>query len=135
MKKFLFVAFALLLSTSALAQRRITIPAGTPEDQALQAISTETDTKKKIAMLEEFVAKYPDNKPALAYGCWQLSQQYAAVGEQAKALEMGDKALTAMPDVMDIIVSQADIAQHASARKTAQVVKEVSKPGVEAPRM
>jgi CBS domain-containing protein len=32
------------------------------------------------------------------------------------------------------MVSQADIAQHASARKTAQVVKEVSKPGVDAPR-
>jgi hypothetical protein len=33
------------------------------------------------------------------------------------------------------MVSQADIAQHASARKTAHVVKEVSKPAADSPRM
>ena len=33
------------------------------------------------------------------------------------------------------MVSQADIAQHASARKTAEVVKQVSKPGSESARM
>jgi CBS domain-containing protein len=33
------------------------------------------------------------------------------------------------------MVSQADIAKHASARKTAQVVKEVSKPGSDSARM
>ena len=33
------------------------------------------------------------------------------------------------------MVSQADIAQHASAKKTAEVVKQVSKPGSESARM
>lgn len=105
---------ALLLSTCALAQRRIAIPAGTPEDQALQAISNESDAQKKIAMLEEFVGKYATGAPA-AYGYWQLSQQYAAGGNLAKALEAGDKALSAAPEVMDIIVSQADTAQQLKA--------------------
>jgi tetratricopeptide (TPR) repeat protein len=111
---FAVLTTVLLLSTVSLAQRRIVIPAGSPEDQALQAISNETDVQKKIALLEDFVTKYTANPPA-AYGYWQLSQQYAAGGNLAKALEAGDKALSAMPDVMDIIVSQADTAQQLKA--------------------
>ncbi len=109
------VAISLLVCINALAQRRIVIPAGTPEDQALQAIANESDAKKKVAMLQDFVGRFPDNKPALAYGYWQLAQQYATLGDQATALENGDKALAAMPDVMDIIVSQADTAQQLKA--------------------
>lgn len=103
-----------LLSTCALAQRRIVIPAGSPEDQALQTISNESDAQKKITLLEDFVGKYTTGAPA-AYAYWQLSQQYAAGGNLTKALEAGDKALAAMPDVMDIIVSQADTAQQLKA--------------------
>ncbi len=104
-------ALTLLACASAFAQRKIIIPAGTPEDQELQAIANQSDAKQKIAMLEEFAKKYADNKPAAAYSNWQLAQQYAAAGDNAKALECGDKALAAMPDVLDIIMSQADIAQ------------------------
>lgn len=105
---------AVLLSTYSLAQRRIVIPAGSPEDQALQTIANETDVQKKIALLEDFVGKFATGAPA-AYGNWQLSQQYAAGGNLTKALEAGDRALAAMPDVMDIIVSQADTAQQLKA--------------------
>ena len=108
------VLSALLFSASALAQRRIVIPAGSPEDQALQAITNESDAQKKVALLEQFVANFATGAPA-AYGYWQLSQQYASGGNLAKAMEAGDKALAAMPDVMDIIVSQADTAQQLKA--------------------
>src|SRR5690349_23157177 len=94
-------ALACLLCINAFAQRRISIPAGTPEDKELQAISEQSDAKQKIAMLEEFVKKYADNKPAAAYGNWQLAQQYSAAGDNAKALACGDQALAAMPDVLD----------------------------------
>ena len=104
------VALSALMTLPVLAQRKIVIPAGTPEDQALVAISNETDAQKKIAMLQDFVAKFADNKAAAAYGYWQLAQQTSA-NDPKKALEYGDKALAAMPDVMDIIVSQADLAQ------------------------
>ena len=109
------MAVSLLLCLNALGQRRIVIPAGTPEDQELQAVANQSDAKQKIAMLEDFANKYATNKPAAAYSNWQLAQQYAASGDQAKALASGDKALAAMPDVIDIIVSQADIAQQMKA--------------------
>jgi hypothetical protein len=109
------LVLSLVLCATAAGQRRIVIPAGTPEDQELQAIANQSDAKQKIAMLEEFVAKYASNAPAAAYGNWQLAQQYVAAGEPAKALPYGDKALAAMPDVLDIIMSQADIAQQLKA--------------------
>jgi tetratricopeptide (TPR) repeat protein len=90
---------------------RIVIPAGTPEDQALQAITNENDAQKRIVMLGEFVGKFSANPAAVAYGNWQLSQAYSTASDNAKALEYGDKALAAAPENLDILVSQASVAQ------------------------
>src|SRR5574337_338485 len=101
-----------LLLTFAHAQlEKIVIPAGTPEDQALQAISNQTDAQKRIAMLQDFVQKFSSNPQAVAYGYWQLSQAYSSGGDNAKAMEAGDKALAAAPHNLDILVSQAGVAQ------------------------
>jgi tetratricopeptide (TPR) repeat protein len=91
---------------------KITIPAGTPEDKALTEISQENDNQKRIAMLDDFVQKFASNPAAVAYGNWQLSQQFVGA-DPNKALEYGDKALAAMPDVLDILQSQTDLAQQA----------------------
>jgi hypothetical protein len=101
----------LLIGSLSFGQTKIIIPAGTPEDKALTEISQEASNDKKITMLEEFVQKYSSNPAAVAYGNWQLSQLYAA--DPGKALSYGDKALAAMPDVLDIIQSQTDLAQQA----------------------
>jgi tetratricopeptide (TPR) repeat protein len=106
----LLVLTAVLLASPALAQIKITIPAGTPEDQALTAISNEPDAEKRIPMLEEFVQKFASNRAAVAYGNWQLAQQYM-MSDPVKALACGDKALAAMPDVVDILMFQIDMAQ------------------------
>ncbi|HLB90276.1 MAG TPA: hypothetical protein VJK29_21640 [Terriglobales bacterium] len=90
---------------------RIVIPAGTPEDQALQAISNEQDGQKKLAMYEDFVQKFSSNPAAVAYGNWQISQYYQNAGDLQKALDYGDKALASSPHNLDILVSQAGIAQ------------------------
>ena len=90
---------------------RIVIPAGTPEDQALQAISKEDDAQKKLAMYQDFVAKFASNPAAVAFGNWQISQQYQSANDFAKALDFGDKALASSPRNLDILVSQANIAQ------------------------
>lgn len=90
---------------------RITIPAGTPEDQALNAISNEQDAQKKLAMYQDFLQKFSANPAAVAYGNWQISQSYQAAGDLQKALEYGDKALAGSPRNLDIVVSQAGIAQ------------------------
>src|ERR1700690_210785 len=90
---------------------RITIPAGTPEDQALNAISNEQDAQKKLAMYQVFLQKFSRNPAAIAYGNWQISQSYQAAGDLQKALEYGDKALAGSPRNGDILVSQVRIAQ------------------------
>jgi tetratricopeptide (TPR) repeat protein len=100
------------VSAVALAQLdKIVIPAGTPEDQALTAISNEQDAQKKLAAYQEFVQKFSSNPAALAYGNWQIAQTYQTTGDLQKALEYGDKALAASPHNLDILVSQANIAQ------------------------
>jgi tetratricopeptide (TPR) repeat protein len=90
---------------------RIVIPAGTPEDQSIQEISKETDGQKKISLYQDFLQKFSTNQAAVAYGNWQISQAYQGNGDLPKALEFGDKALAASPHNMDILVSQAGIAQ------------------------
>jgi tetratricopeptide (TPR) repeat protein len=90
---------------------KIVIPAGTPEDHELIAISSEPDAQKKLAMYQDFVQKFASNPAAVAYGNWQISQSYETAGDLQKALEYGDKALAGAPHNLDIMVSQAGIAQ------------------------
>jgi tetratricopeptide (TPR) repeat protein len=104
----------MLVSGRGFAQiDKIIIPAGTPEDHDLQSISNEQDAAKKLAMYQDFVQKYASNSAAVAYGDWQISQMYQSSGDLGKALEYGDKALVGSPRNLDIIVSQASIAQQA----------------------
>ncbi len=102
----------LMLSLSCFAQLdKIVIPAGTPEDQALTAISNEQDAQKKVAMYEDFVRNFSENPAAVAYGNWQIAQSYQTDGNLEKALGYGDKALAGVPNNLDILVSQTNIAQ------------------------
>ncbi len=102
----------LLWSLGVYAQLdRIVIAAGTPEDQALSAISNEQDAQKKLGMYDDFTQKFASNPAAVAYGNWQLSQSYQAAGDLQKALSYGDKALAGSPHNLDILVSQTSIAQ------------------------
>jgi tetratricopeptide (TPR) repeat protein len=108
------VSSTLFFISQASAQMdRIVIAAGTDEDHALQVISSEQDAQKKLALYEDFVQKYSSNPQAVAYGNWQLAQAYEGAGDMPKALEYGDKALTASPHNLDILVSQTGIAQQA----------------------
>jgi tetratricopeptide (TPR) repeat protein len=108
----LLVTFLLAVAAFSPAQiENIVIPAGTPEDQALQAITKEPDDKKKLAMYEDFLTQFSSNPAAVAYGNWQLAQAYQGTGDLQKALDYGDKALASAPRSLDILVSQASIAQ------------------------
>jgi tetratricopeptide (TPR) repeat protein len=89
----------------------IVIAAGTPEDHDLQAITSEQDATKKLAMYADFVQKYASNPAAVAYGNWQISQAYQASGDFQKGLDYGDKALVGSPHNLDILVGQASMAQ------------------------
>jgi tetratricopeptide (TPR) repeat protein len=108
----LVACFALATAVQAQVDK-IVIPAGTDEDRDLQTISNEADATKKLAMYQDFVTKYAANPAAVAYGDWQLSQAYQTAGELDKALDAGDKALAGSPRNLDILVSQASVAQQA----------------------
>ena len=100
-----------LLTVVARAQvTRILIPAGTPEDAAIQQITQEADADKRLALLQDFVQKFSANPMAIAYGNLQISQYYSAKGDNAQALAYGDKALAAAPNDLDILGSQANLA-------------------------
>ena len=64
-------------------------------------------------MYEDFVQKFSSNPAAAAYGNWQISQAYQATGDLQKSLDYGDKALAGSPHNLDILVSQAGVAQQA----------------------
>ena len=112
---FAVLALGCVLSTiHATAQvDRLVIAAGTDEDKTLAAISAEQDPQKKLTMYQEFVQKFSANPTAVAYGDWQIEQAYQTAGDLQKALEYGDKALAAAPHNLDILVSQASVAQQA----------------------
>lgn len=121
-------AVVLLLSLSSFAQLdKIAIPAGTPEDQALTAISNEQDAQKKVPMYEDFVQRFSGNPAAVAYGNWQIAQSYQTDGNLEKALSYGDKALAGAPNNLDILVSQTNIAQQMKA--TAKVMDYATRGG------
>ena len=108
----LLVTFLLAVAPLSLTQiENIVIPAGTPEDQALQAITKEPDDQKKLAMYEDFLKQFASNPAAVAYGNWQLAQAYQGAGDLQKAFDYGDKALASAPHSLDILVSQAGVAQ------------------------
>ncbi len=108
---FSFFTFSVLKARAQVD--RIVIEAGTDEDKALQAITSEPDAQKKLAMYEEFVQKFASNPSAVAYGNWQISQAYQTSGDLQKALDYGDKALVGSPRNLDILVSQASLALQA----------------------
>jgi len=108
-----FLSLDFLIPHASAQVDHIVIAAGTDEDHALQAISSEQDPQKKLALYEEFVQKFSSNPAAAAYGNWQLSQAYQATGDLQKALDYGDKALAGSPRNLDILVSQGSVAQQA----------------------
>ncbi|HVP41952.1 MAG TPA: tetratricopeptide repeat protein [Terriglobales bacterium] len=110
--RFLAIILVAVSTAPAAAQvQSILIEAGTPEDAAIQAITKESDDAKRLAMWEEFVAKYASSPAAVAYGDSQIAQHYLSAGDAAKALAYGDKAMAAVPNNLDILMSQTMAAQ------------------------
>ena len=124
---FVLISLSILIPQASAQVDRIMIAAGSDEDHALQAISNEQDPQKKLAMYQDFVQKFSSNPAAVAYGNWQISQAYENAGDLEKALDYGDKALAGSPRNLDILVSQASMAQQA--RNNAKLMDYVIKGG------
>jgi tetratricopeptide (TPR) repeat protein len=119
------VLFASLFTVAQID--KLVIPAGTPEDQALTTISNEQDATKKIALYDDFVQKFSANPAAVAYGNWQISQAYQTSGDLDKAMSYGEKALAGAPNNLDILVSQANVAQQL--KNNAKIVEYATRGG------
>jgi hypothetical protein len=107
---FALLLFFLMLPLGYSQVDKIVIPAGTPEDNDLNLITSEPDAQKKVAMYEDFLQKYSSNPVAVAYANWQLSQSYQGGGDLQKATEYGDKAVAGSPHNLDILESQVTLA-------------------------
>ncbi|MCX6621412.1 MAG: hypothetical protein NTY38_10090, partial [Acidobacteria bacterium] len=81
----------------AAQRQKFTIDATTPEGQQLQAIGQEADGAKKLALMEDFVAKFPKHEAAT--WVWeQMQPLYAKAGKNEKVIEAAEKILAAEPD-------------------------------------
>jgi tetratricopeptide (TPR) repeat protein len=118
----------LALALAAPAQSRLVIPAGTPEDQAIQAINKEQDLGKRAEQWKEFLEKYAPNPVAVAYGASELSQYYQSTSDLPQAMTYGEQAAAAMPANVDLLVSVASLAQQT--KNNAKLVEYACKGGM-----
>ncbi|HEX8985020.1 MAG TPA: hypothetical protein VF767_06310 [Bryobacteraceae bacterium] len=92
------LALAATVATAPAQRHKLaTINAETPEGQLLQQIGTESDEAKKTALLEDFVAKFPQHE-GVPWVYEQLIGAYSKAGQYDKALATGDKLIAADPD-------------------------------------
>lgn len=86
---FAAVALFLLLPTAGWAQ----VIAGSPEDKAYQAISRETDARKRIDLLNAFVKNFP-NSPDMAQIYEFYANSYRELSDANKEIEYAEKSLS-----------------------------------------
>jgi tetratricopeptide (TPR) repeat protein len=102
MKSCLLVFALLWLPAAAQEQKQhFTINVGTPEGQVLQAIGQEPDDDKKLALAQDFLAKYPKHEGA-GWVTSQVEAIYVKQKEYDKALEAGEKAFANDPSDLDV---------------------------------
>ena len=92
---------ALFVFSAAAQQRKhFTINTGTPEGQMLQSIGQEPDDSKKLALMQDFISKYPKDE-GVGWVYDQMQQLFLKQKEYDKALDAGEKALAADAEDLD----------------------------------
>jgi tetratricopeptide (TPR) repeat protein len=97
--KFSAVVFTLALATCVSAQRFKLAEVNTekPEGQLLQQIGQESDEAKKLALLEQFAAKFQADKSA-GWVYEQMQAAYMKANSPDKAIEAGEKIIALDPE-------------------------------------
>ena len=101
MKRYVLPLLLLVLSAIAQQTQNFTINVGTPEGQMLQNIGQEADEAKKVALMEEFLNKYPKHEGA-GWVAFQLQTVYLGQKQYDKAFDAGMKVLESTPDAIDV---------------------------------
>ena len=95
---------AILLALRLAAQegkQHFLINAGSPEGQAIQAITQATDDAKKLALSQDFLVKYPKHEGA-GWVTGQIQSIYIKQKEYDKAIDAGEQALANNPNDVDV---------------------------------
>ena len=82
-------------------RQKVNINTETPEGQALQQIGQENDEAKKLALMEDFVAKFPKTENT-AWVYAQMQPVYIKTGQYDKAMDAGEKVLAIDPGDLEI---------------------------------
>jgi tetratricopeptide (TPR) repeat protein len=92
------ILLAVVVTGTLAAQRhKLVINAETPEGQQLQQIGQEQDAGKKLALMEDFLAKHPKHEGS-AWVLEQVMGAYLAANSFDKALDAGQKLLAMDPN-------------------------------------
>jgi tetratricopeptide (TPR) repeat protein len=115
------VLFLPLMAASLSARpQKFTINLTTPEGQSLQRVREESDDAKKVVLMEQFLAQYPNHEGAV----WVYSQMVAScanLGQFDKALAAAEKALARDPADVDTAFAAVKAAE---AKKDPDVVRQ-----------
>jgi tetratricopeptide (TPR) repeat protein len=106
------ILFVLTVAPFTRAQvQQLAFTAGTDEEKASQIIDNESDAAKKTALLNDFLVKFAGNPVAVAYGNFQLAQLADAAGKTQDAAALYEKAVAALPNGLDLLVSTVNAEQ------------------------
>src|SRR5271155_5549617 len=86
------------LPVFAQENQSFTINTSTPEGQALQSLGQETDDARRVALAQDFLAKYPKHEAA-GWVAAQLESALLAQKDNDKVLEVAEAAYASGPDM------------------------------------
>ena len=98
------LALVLLLAIPTWGEKKYKIVTDSPEDKRLMEIEGEPDTKKRLAMLEEFAQKFAGSE-ALPYTYQMYSAAYLELKQYDKAVEYGEMAADADDEDLDALIT------------------------------
>jgi len=111
-KGFVLAVALLLMPCAAGDVKKPRIGKDTPEGTFLELVSLESNSVKKIALLEQFLTIFPACDPTITvwvYG--ELQDRYRRAGNLDKALAVGEKILVLEPNNIDIAEGNRRLAQ------------------------
>lgn len=120
--KLSIIAFALAFAAGTSFAQRFKIGevnTEKPEGQLLQQIGQESDNAKKLALMEQFVAKFPTDK-ALGWVYEQMQAAYVKANQPDKIIETGEKLLALDPEH---VAASHECLKAAEAKKDPDLIK------------
>lgn len=96
------LAFGLAASEGSADTKKLHVDRNSSEGQYLELVTLESDSTRKIALLEQFLVLFPAANPTVAVWVYsEIQDRYRRAGQLDKALAAGEKLLALAPDDID----------------------------------